>query len=48
VWQHIPGKRAFLGELKNKAGLKSDFWSTEVNVQRYTTHTFSSYELKAV
>jgi AmmeMemoRadiSam system protein A len=48
VWQHIPAKRAFLGELKNKAGLKSDFWSNDVSVQRYTTHTFSSRELKEV
>ncbi|MBN1378274.1 MAG: AmmeMemoRadiSam system protein A [Gammaproteobacteria bacterium] len=46
VWEHIPAKQAFLGELKNKAGLKSDFWSDNVNVQRYTTHTFSSRELK--
>lgn len=46
VWEHLPAKRAFLGELKNKAGLKSDFWSDEVNIQRYTTHTFSSQELR--
>lgn len=46
VWEHIPAKRAFLGELKNKAGLASDFWSDSVNIHRYTTHTFSSRELK--
>ena len=46
VWDHIPVKQAFLGELKSKAGLASDFWSETVNVHRYTTNTFSSRELK--
>ncbi len=46
VWDHIPAKQQFLGELKNKAGLASDFWSNTVNVQRYTTNTFTSRELK--
>lgn len=46
VWENLPAKQMFLGELKNKAGLKSDFWSKDVNVQRYTTFTFSSREMK--
>jgi AmmeMemoRadiSam system protein A len=48
VWEHIPGKRTFLGELKSKAGLTSDFWSDDVNIQRYTTSTFSSREFKQI
>lgn len=44
VWEHIPRKQAFFGELKNKAGLRSDYWSDALQVQRYTTHTFSTRE----
>ncbi len=46
VWDHFQEKQDFLGELKTKAGLASDFWSDNVNVHRYTTNTFSSRELK--
>lgn len=42
VWEHFPGPRAFVDQLKCKAGLAADYWSEAVNVQRYTAHTFSS------
>ena len=44
VWEHIPRKQAFFGELKSKAGLRSDYWSDAMQVQRYTTNTFSTRE----
>ncbi|MDP1707989.1 MAG: AmmeMemoRadiSam system protein A [Gammaproteobacteria bacterium] len=36
VWQHLPGTRDFLRELKQKAGLPADFWAQEIEVYRYT------------
>jgi hypothetical protein len=36
VWEAVPDPREFLRELKRKAGLAPDFWSSAVRVQRYT------------
>ncbi len=36
VWEKIPDKIQFFGELKRKAGLPRDFWSPEIQVFRYT------------
>jgi MEMO1 family protein len=36
VWEHISDPREFLRQLKLKAGLPADFWSTELRVSRYT------------
>lgn len=35
VWSSLPEPRTFLAELKRKAGLSADFWSSEMMVQRY-------------
>ena len=36
VWEALPDKKDFLRELKGKAGLPADFWSSDVKVERYT------------
>lgn len=35
VWATLPDTRAFLAELKRKAGLAADFWSAQLNVGLY-------------
>jgi AmmeMemoRadiSam system protein A len=35
VWEQLPEPRQFLAHLKQKAGLPPDWWSTEVQLQRY-------------
>jgi len=35
VWATLPDARAFLTELKRKAGLAGDFWSAQLNVGLY-------------
>lgn len=37
VWKELPEKQEFLGHLKQKAGLPSDFWSKDIRVSRYHT-----------
>jgi len=36
VWEQLPEPRAFLGQLKHKAGLAHDFWDPAVKLSRYT------------
>jgi len=36
VWEQLPTPEAFLGALKNKAGLPEDFWGPDVRLYRYT------------
>lgn len=36
VWEQLTTPRAFLGQLKAKAGFAPDFWATEVRLHRYT------------
>jgi AmmeMemoRadiSam system protein A len=36
VWDKLPEPRVFLEHLKQKAGLVGDYWSTDVQVQRFT------------
>ena len=36
VWEQLPEPRAFLDQLRRKAGLRSGFWASEVRLQRYT------------
>ena len=38
VWRQLPTPEAFVAALKRKAGLASDFWSPEMQMQRYTVH----------
>jgi AmmeMemoRadiSam system protein A len=40
VWENLPDKRKFFQHLKIKAGLKPDFWSNDLKIQRFTTQTF--------
>ncbi|MSR14160.1 MAG: AmmeMemoRadiSam system protein B [Gammaproteobacteria bacterium] len=40
VWQQLPDPMAFLSQLKLKAGLRSDFWSSEIGLSRYTVHKY--------
>lgn len=37
VWAELPTPQLFLTQLKRKAGLAADYWSTSVRVMRYTT-----------
>lgn len=41
VWRSLPEPRLFLRNLKAKAGLAEDFWSSDLEVQRYTTQSWS-------
>ncbi len=36
VWEQLPAPAAFMSHLKQKAGLKPDFWSEEIRLYRYT------------
>lgn len=36
VWEQLPDPQDFLTHLKHKAGLPPDFWSRDVQLQRYT------------
>lgn len=40
VWTSLPDPYTFLAQLKQKAGLPIDFWSDELQVERYTTESF--------
>ncbi|MDP2810981.1 MAG: AmmeMemoRadiSam system protein A [Rhodocyclaceae bacterium] len=35
VWEQLPEPHVFMAHLKQKAGLPADFWSSEVQLQRY-------------
>ena len=39
VWEQLPDPREFLRNLKHKAGLPPDYWSSHLRVQRYTTES---------
>lgn len=40
VWDQLPEPRAFVEQLKRKAGLPADFWSPALQIYRYTTDSF--------
>ena len=40
VWQHLPKPEQFVTHLKDKAGLPLDFWSPELQFERYVTECF--------
>jgi AmmeMemoRadiSam system protein A len=42
VWYSLPDPRAFVCELKRKAGLASDAWPTELRAWRYEVEEFGS------
>lgn len=41
VWEQLPNKQDFVTELKSKAGMPSGYWSTTLQVFRYSTISFS-------
>lgn len=41
VWESLPDPRAFVRELKRKAGLDPSYWSDAIQVSRYRTESFS-------
>ena len=45
VWEALPEPRAFLAELKRKAGLPADFWHAEMNVRRYSVTKWNETEV---
>lgn len=36
VWESLPDPRQFMAQLKRKAGLPPDFWSSDIKLSRYT------------
>lgn len=46
IWETFPDPRTFLRQLKKKAGLPEDYWSTSLKIQRYTTETFAQEGFK--
>jgi len=41
VWEQLPDKQEFIGQLKQKAGLPRDYWSPNLEIFRYQTLNFS-------
>jgi AmmeMemoRadiSam system protein A len=39
VWEQLPDPIEFLRQLKRKAGLPADYWSTTLRVSRYTSES---------
>lgn len=42
VWESLPKPADFLCHLKQKAGLPGDYWSDTMEIERYTTDSFSA------
>jgi AmmeMemoRadiSam system protein A len=42
VWESLPDPARFLGHLKVKAGLSTDYWSASIRIWRYTTESFAA------
>lgn len=47
VWEQLPAPARFMAQLKRKAGLPADFWSSDVKLSRYTVRKFRESELMA-
>ncbi len=45
VWEQLKEPRAFLGALKQKAGLRADFWHPDIKLSRYTVEKWREGEL---
>lgn len=41
VWESLPDAREFLRQLKWKAGLPTDYWGSDIRVERYRTVSIS-------
>jgi len=48
VWEALAEPRQFVAALKRKAGLPADFWSTRVNVSRYSVTKWKETEFLSV
>ena len=46
VWESFAEPRAFVSALKEKAGLRANFWSPEVNVSRYTVTKWVEHDFR--
>ena len=46
VWAQLPRPADFLAQLKRKAGLAPNFWSSEVRLQRYTVRKWTEAQLR--
>lgn len=44
VWAQLETPLAFVGQLKEKAGLSRDFWSDDIRLARYTVQNWSEGE----
>ena len=42
VWETLPDKNQFLSELKKKAGLSSQYWSSTIKFEKYSTFSFGN------
>lgn len=47
VWENLPDPYVFLAQLKQKAGLPLNFWSSELKAERYTTEYFGDHDVAA-
>lgn len=45
VWETLDTPASFIGELKRKAGMPIDYWSSSMRVYRYHTETFGERDL---
>lgn len=43
VWEQLPDRSQFLAALKRKCGLADDYWSEQLEFQRYRTTTYEEY-----
>ncbi len=48
VWEQLPKPRAFLAQLKKKAGLPADFWAEEIKLSRYTVTKWRESEFATI
>lgn len=44
VWESLPDPAEFIRQLKRKAGLPTDYWSTGIRIARYQTEAFSTVD----
>jgi AMMECR1 domain-containing protein len=41
VWESLPEPTDFVGQLKQKAGFRPDYWSDQMRFKRYSVESFS-------
>lgn len=45
VWEQLPDRAEFIAQLKYKAGLPPDFWSSDMTLSRYTVSKWREADL---